>query len=163
MRLVKPATEHILELLSWLESAEQTRQWAGPSVDYPSCSEALAQQLDIENISSFFLVSDDVISTIPLPSCQTLLGFGQYYLRSDRCHLARLIVSPEHRGKGLVQHLIRNLIAQGGRELGVSDYSLFVYTDNIAAINAYEKFGFSHVKKPDGREIDSCIYMSASL
>lgn len=58
------------------------------------------------------------------------------------CYLGFMYVLPEYRGKGINKKIIGVLknwaIGQNIREL-----RLDVYVDNISAIKAYEKFGFS--------------------
>ncbi len=116
---------------------------------YPTNVAVLKQDLLIQAWPSFALESDD----------KEFLGFGQYYLRLERCHLCGLIVSPKHRGKGVVQTLIELIAAQGKHKLGVNAYSLFVYHDNAVAIKAYEKMGFVGKDYPMNDGMEDCLYM----
>ena len=90
---------------------------------------------------------------------QSLCAFGPYYLRTGRCHLARLIVAPRHRGKGLGGRLIVELSRIGCRELGVDACSLLVLPDNTNALRCYEKLAFSASDDLD----ENCILMVAKL
>ena len=56
--------------------------------------------------------------------------------------LGFMYVKPEHRGKGVNQKVIRALQAWAQAQ-GVNEFKLEVYYDNIPAIKAYEKLGFS--------------------
>lgn len=151
MNLIEPNATHLSELLTWVKDKEQLAQWAGSNMRYPCCVNSLAQ--DLAAWPSFALASKD----------QELLGFGQYYLRLGHCHLCRLIVSPRHRGKGLVQKLIEMISIEGTRELGVNSCSLFVYRENTVAIKAYQKIGFISKDYPASDVIDDCLYMVISL
>ncbi|TMP30020.1 GNAT family N-acetyltransferase [Pseudoalteromonas rubra] len=56
-------------------------------------------------------------------------------------YLGFMYVHPEHRGKGLNQQIMTKLMAWCNHQ-SVYDFYLDVYSDNAAAIRAYEKAGF---------------------
>jgi ribosomal protein S18 acetylase RimI-like enzyme len=153
MKLETPITEHYSELLSWVTSAEQLADWAGPNMSYPCDTQRLTSDLQSSNWPSFSLVSHD----------HKLLAFGQYYLRQGRCHLCRLIVSPEHRGKGIIKQLIDLISIQGCQQLEVNTQSLFVYTYNTSAIKAYQKLGFVTKQYYATDAMQNCLYMTKRL
>ncbi len=57
-------------------------------------------------------------------------------------YLGFMYVSEEHRGKGVIRLIIDGLL-EWSKEKGVSEICLDVYHKNNAAINAYEKIGFT--------------------
>ncbi len=65
-----------------------------------------------------------------------------YLKHQKHAYLGFMYVAPHHRGKGVVQKIIETLkkwsIAQN-----ITELRLEVYQDNIAAIKAYEKIGFT--------------------
>jgi ribosomal protein S18 acetylase RimI-like enzyme len=75
-------------------------------------------------------------------------GYGRiedpkpYLKHQKHCFMGFMYVDPNHRGKGVNQKIIEALqewsIAQG-----VTEFRLEVYNDNLSAIKAYEKIGFS--------------------
>ena len=65
----------------------------------------------------------------------------QYYAYTHHSYLGFMYVVPEHRGKG-VNKLVLNALLDWSRRRGVNDIRLEVYTENAAAIRAYEKAGF---------------------
>ncbi len=150
MKLITPAAEHYSELLSWITSAQQLADWAGPNMVYPSDVKKLTSDLQSKNWPSFALVSQD----------NQLLAFGQYYLRQGCCHLCRLIVSPTHRGKGIAKQLIERISIQGCHQLEVNTQSLFVYTYNSSAIKAYQKLGFVTKQYFATDAMKNCLYMT---
>jgi ribosomal protein S18 acetylase RimI-like enzyme len=92
-----------------------------------------------------------------------LLGFGQYYLRVGRCHLARLAISPIHRGRALGVILIRELCRRGCDEMRVDHCSLFVDPGNAPAIHLYKRLGFTPMAYPEmAPQFAACTYMVAS-
>ncbi|MGY8898864.1 MAG: GNAT family N-acetyltransferase [Paraglaciecola sp.] len=80
-------------------------------------------------------------------------------MRENRCHLGRLVVNPAHRGQGIAATLIANLAVKGKKELKVTSCSLFVFSDNISAISAYQKLGFVKTQYPTDMPLADCIYM----
>ena len=57
-------------------------------------------------------------------------------------YLGFMYVEPDHRGRGLNKELIDCLIAWS-RKQGANDFYLDVYTENLPAVKAYIKAGFS--------------------
>jgi ribosomal protein S18 acetylase RimI-like enzyme len=149
MRLIAVRQAHILELMTWFSSASEISNWAGPSFTYPFDSKSFNEDLNVNVSSSFALLSDK----------GQLLGFGQYYLRLGKCHLARLVIAPNMRGQGIAAQLISRLAEQGMRVLKVDCCSLFVLQDNVYAIRVYQKLGFTIVNCPQKLSVDNCLYM----
>jgi RimJ/RimL family protein N-acetyltransferase len=75
-------------------------------------------------------------------------GFGMIrdsepYLNHDKyVHLRFMYVVPEHRGKGINKQIIEFLI-EWGTSKNIQEFKLEVYDQNLPAIRAYEKLGFS--------------------
>ena len=68
--------------------------------------------------------------------------------------MARIIVSPNHRGKGLGNLLCRLLISEGTMRCGESYFSLNVYPDNTKAIKLYKKLGFELSPESPGSSLE---------
>ncbi len=68
------------------------------------------------------------------------------YLKHDRyAYLGFMYVKPEHRGKGVNQKVLDALL-NWAKERGLTEIRLEVYSENSAAVRAYEKAGFvSHL------------------
>ncbi|WP_179416042.1 GNAT family N-acetyltransferase [Mucilaginibacter sp. E4BP6] len=68
---------------------------------------------------------------------------SKIYLKHPKhAYLGFMYVEPEHRGKGVNQKIIAALKAWASTQ-NVIEYRLQVYYDNLPAIKAYEKIGFS--------------------
>lgn len=64
------------------------------------------------------------------------------YEKHDKyAHLGFMYVKPEHRGKG-VNQLILDALLDWAKSRGLNEIRLEVYTENAAAIRAYQKAGF---------------------
>jgi ribosomal protein S18 acetylase RimI-like enzyme len=149
MRLLKFDSRQLSELLTWVNSSAQMRDWAGPNIRYPCTLSTLEHDLFSKAWPSFSLVS----------SRDEMIGFGQYYSRLERCHLCRLIIAPAHRSKGLARRLIEEISNQGRQFSELESTSLFVYENNYAAINAYKKCGFRVCDYPSHDKMENCLYM----
>ncbi|WP_127124402.1 GNAT family N-acetyltransferase [Pseudoflavitalea rhizosphaerae] len=67
-----------------------------------------------------------------------------YLKHKEYAHLGFMFVHPEFRGRGLNQQLIEGL-KDWVRSKGLREVRLQVYTENIAAVKAYEKAGFKQI------------------
>jgi ribosomal protein S18 acetylase RimI-like enzyme len=77
--------------------------------------------------------------------------------------LARLVISPQHRGRAAGAVLIRELCTRGCKALGVSECSLFVLQANTPAVRLYSHLGFRVAAYPEAMPpIENCDYMIAA-
>jgi ribosomal protein S18 acetylase RimI-like enzyme len=153
MKLVPTTDGHLRQLMNWFPDQLNCAHWASPEFRYPFTETTFREDIRTE-LPSYSLVADD----------GQLLGFGQYYPRAARCHLARLVISPNHRGRSLGAFLIRALCRRGCRKLRLRDCSLFVLADNVPAVRLYKRSGFVMATYPgDTPQIERCVYMVAPL
>ncbi|SEA21159.1 GNAT family N-acetyltransferase [Microbulbifer marinus] len=152
MELV-PATEaHLRSVMEWLPDARACKQWGGPTFRYPFTVEAFLDDCRWQELPSYALVD----------ASGTPCAFGQYYNRLDHCHLGRLIVSPQMRGRGLGRQLIRLLVERGCNALRLDRCSLFVLRNNHAPRALYERLGFALCDYPESPDwLADCHYMVA--
>jgi ribosomal protein S18 acetylase RimI-like enzyme len=149
MRLTQPSDANFIKLMSWFPTEEELSLWSGPGFRYPFDLISFKNDLKLDSLKSFSLVSEE----------GDLLAFGQYYLRLDKCHLGRLVVNPNLRGQGVAFHLIEKLSTLGKSDLKAESCSLFVLGHNKSAIQAYTKLGFSMADYPDEIPLENCFYM----
>lgn len=150
MNLVRATDTQVLQLMPWFPDRASCQIWGGSQFRFPFTEITFLQDTRSHALPSFALVAPD----------ERLLGFGQYYLRAGRCHLGRLVVSPEDRGKGLGRRLISGLVELGVQQLQVGECSLFVAPDNLPAIRLYQDLGFVQIAYPeDDLSLLPYIYM----
>jgi ribosomal protein S18 acetylase RimI-like enzyme len=149
MQLIHPIESHIIELMSWFSNEQELMNWSGPNFRYPFDLSSFMVDLKLSTLSSFSLVSIE----------SELLAFGQYYNRLEKCHLGRLIVNPNLRGKGIAAELMQKISNLGINDLKVKECSLFVLEHNTSAIKSYGKFGFLVVDYPEKMPLKNCLYM----
>lgn len=138
--------------LSWTPEDEALRRWAGPSTRCPPTPESLWADINNADATTFALVSPP----------EGLLGLGQVRFREQAYgHLARIIVSPRHRGRGLGRRLCVELMHAAVRlHPTIEAFSLYVFPDNLNAIGLYRSLGYTergmHPKF-------NCVLMAAPL
>jgi ribosomal protein S18 acetylase RimI-like enzyme len=149
MYLSQPSNENLIELMSWFATEEALSLWSGPNFSFTFELNNFKNNLKLESLSSFSLLSAQA----------ELLGFGQYYLRLSKCHLCRLVINPSFRGRGIAAHLIEQLSIRGKADLKINACSLFVLKHNDSAIKAYQKLGFIFECYPEETSFKNCLYM----
>ncbi|AWB58519.1 GNAT family N-acetyltransferase [Colwellia sp. Arc7-D] len=149
MYLSTPTDTQLVELMTWFSTQAELDIWSGPEFRFPFDLEQFKCDLKLSTLASFSLLSAQ----------SELLGFGQYYLRSGRCHLARLVINPHLRGQGVARHLIAQLMAKGTADLKTNACSLFVLEHNHSAIKSYQKLGFSFACYPENIPLENVLYM----
>jgi len=123
--------EDLLAMMAWFPDGPSCRIWGGPEFRFPFSEQSFQADSRFEAVPSYVYATN-----------QTVIGFGQYYLRDGRCHVSRLAVSPTLRGKGWGSRLLCALIELGSAALGVEECSLFVAADNHPAARLYRRLGF---------------------
>ena len=137
---LEPATpDHLRRIMPWFPDQASCLVWGGPQFRHPFTEASFVEDARLRDLPSFVLVDAD----------GHLLAFGQYYARIGRCHLGRLVVSPEHRGHGIGRRLIAALVERGAAELGAGECSLFVAAENAQAAALYRRLGFAETTYPE--------------
>jgi len=152
VRLQPFEVNQLAELMSWFPDRHSCQTWGGPQFRFPFTEATFREDAMLDSLPTHALVE-----------AGALVGFGQYYQRVGRCHLARLAVALALRGRGLGCRLVQELCRKGKAELGVESFSLFVLPDNDRALRLYQRLGFLAVRYPEpAPEFEGCIYMVAS-
>jgi ribosomal protein S18 acetylase RimI-like enzyme len=146
------ATENDLrELMGWFADARAVNEWGGPRFRYPYTWETFREDCHWEKMATYRLNDPR----------GRFVGFGQLYKRYDRINLARLVVHPERRGAGVGKRLVALLLLAGPGVLPCSEFSLFVFRDNIRALECYRSMGFVIRDYPsDAPMPDQCYYLT---
>jgi len=141
MNLVTTKPEHLEILKTWFPDEASAREWGGPDTRYPFSDVAFLEDIRWQLMPAYSLLDEE----------NYLSGFGQYYEKAGRCHLARLVVAPSHRSKGLGYQFIHELMNVGMSDLGVKECSLFVVSSNTKAIRCYTSLNFVPGPYPPGQ------------
>ncbi|WP_215397212.1 GNAT family N-acetyltransferase [Rheinheimera oceanensis] len=138
-QLVLASVSEMLQLQHWFSSAEQQQSWGGDNFDYLCTGLRFLQLLCRPGAQSFSLLDSDN---------NTMLGFGQICDRFGCHHLARLVIHPQQRGKGLAKALISELSIQALSQQ-YRDISLYVHRHNSIALQCYTSLGFEICPPPE--------------
>jgi len=132
---LQPASLEVLAVvLTWVTTATELQMWAGPKVTFPPRLEQTWLEIGASKKNTFALLDGN----------QAVCGFGQLLLREPGCvHLARIIVAPAERGKGLGRLLCTELMRAGTELHHPSMFTLNVYKNNAAARGLYASLGFA--------------------
>ena len=153
LQFIKATETYAPQIMTWFPDEHSCRVWGGPAFRFPFTPETFLTDSKFAELPSYVLIRE------PAELC----AFGQFYLRAGRCHLGRLAVAPTQRGRGVGTQLIRMLMREGTKTLGVTESSLFVHITNTSAMALYQRLGFTCASYPEpDLMIPNSYYMIAS-
>lgn len=138
MQFITPSLVHIRELMTWFPDEASVRIWGGPVFRYPFDESSFLADIHWGRMATYVIVGEG----------GEMVAFGQLYEKVQRAHLARLVVSPEQRGKGCGRLLVSKLIEVAGKLFPGADQSLYVIRDNHRALRCYQGLGFAEAAAP---------------
>ncbi|WBQ06706.1 GNAT family N-acetyltransferase [Kribbella sp. CA-293567] len=138
MELRSFESKHTPLVIGWASSAQEVSLLTGRD-DYP---------LPADLRTSWRTIADDIQAYLYFDG-ESPIAYGELWLddEDDEVELARLIVAPEFRGKGIGTEFVRALVVPA-RSAGYADIFLRVRPDNEPAIRAYLRAGFQPVNEP---------------
>ena len=150
-RLRKAGERDLEILMTWFENRDDVVIWGGPKFRYPFTAQSFREDCHWPEMASYSLRN---------PARQ-FCAFGQFYNRNERINLARLVVHPQQRRRGIGRHLVASLMKVGRRSLPLNEFSLFVYRDNLPALECYRSLGFEITDyPPDEILAERCYYLT---
>lgn len=119
----------------WASSAQEVSLLSGRD-EFP---------FPVEILGSWRKVADDILAYLYFDG-ETPIGYGELWLddEEDEVELARIVVAPDLRGKGIGTEFVRALL-EPALAAGYADVFLRVRPDNEPAIRAYLRAGFQPV------------------
>jgi ribosomal protein S18 acetylase RimI-like enzyme len=149
--LQSSTTADIDALMDWFPKKEDVEIWGGPTFRYPFTRAGFYKDIYWGRMESYSLFDPQ----------GSFAAFGQLYLRKGRVHLARLVAEPTMRGRGVGKRLIKMLMAVGRALYESNEYSLFVFRDNVPALECYKSLGFVIGDYPeDMPHADVCYFLT---
>jgi ribosomal protein S18 acetylase RimI-like enzyme len=149
--LREAAAADIEALMHWFPTADDVMIWGGPSFRNPFTRDSFFKDVFWDKMASYCLRD----------AAGEFVAFGQLYDRDGRIHLARLIVRPDMRSRGIGRRLIEMLMEVGATIFPRNEYSLFVYRENLPAYECYKSLGFVVQDYPDDMpHADVCYYLT---
>lgn len=140
VELVPFEPAHAALVPSWAPTADEVRRWVSRDT-VPVPAEVVLGWADEEDSLTFVARVDG-----------EPVGFGQVWLEDgeDDAEVARLLVAPDHRGRGVGRALVLALAEVAQRYK--PSVALRVVPDNEQALRAYAAAGFAHVTADEERE-----------
>ncbi|WP_030761484.1 GNAT family N-acetyltransferase [Streptomyces sp. NRRL F-2664] len=134
MDLLPFSAAHAAVVAGWPTSAGEVSLWCGRQ-EFPFSEQTITAWQQDADVRAHVLVEDDAV-----------VGYGELWLDADEdeVELARIIVAPDNRGRGLGRALVRGLLARAAAA-GHADVFLRVHPDNAAALRCYRAAGFAPV------------------
>jgi ribosomal protein S18 acetylase RimI-like enzyme len=125
-------------VLGWVASDDEARRWASLAAR-PTDPAIFDRWHAEEGVRPYLFVSDG-----------SAAGYGEIWedRDEDEAELARLIVDPTRRGRGLGRTFVAMLLAEA-RRLGWASVWLRVAPDNDAALHAYLAAGFTRATEDE--------------
>ncbi|WP_328492325.1 GNAT family N-acetyltransferase [Streptomyces sp. NBC_00414] len=134
MRLLPFDSTYAASVASWPRSATEVLMWCGLR-EFPVPERAVAAWQGEPDVAARVLVDGE-----------QPFAYGELWLDAaeDEVELARIIVAPGARGRGLGRALVRGLLAEA-RLSGLSEVFMRVHPENAAALRCYRGAGFAPV------------------
>ena len=125
------------EIARWPGSPEEVRRWAGSDPGWP---------VDVAVFGRWH--ADPDVRPYVLCDGEKPTGYGEVWVDEPEreVELARIIVSPEQRGRGVGRRLVGLLLYRASLA-GLPDAFVRVVPENRAAIGCYRGAGFSPVSE----------------
>lgn len=139
MTLIEFETQHFAALRSWLSSEKELVQWGGPDLTFPISDDQL-EQMRAETLGT----PPKRLCWMAVDANQALAGHIQLAMdwRHGVARIGRVIIAPDHRGKGLAGPLLQAVLTQAFSYPDIQRVELNVYTWNAPAMRTYAKAGF---------------------
>lgn len=139
MTLIDFEREHFSVLRGWLGGERELVQWGGPDLSFPVSDDELEQMR-----AEAFVTLPKRLCWMAVDADQALVGHIQLVLdwRHGVARIGRVIIAPDHRGKGLAGPLLRAVVERAFSYNEIERVELNVYTWNAPAIRTYAKVGF---------------------
>ena len=133
------------ELIAAVPDAGFLLQWAGPQYVYPldrrQLEETVAKTAGDNPSSRVYkaVLTATAGASLPTVGHVQLLDIDRQY---KSCVLGRVLILPEHRGKGLGRAMVGAALREAFDALGLRDMTLAVFDFNEPAVRTYRGHGF---------------------
>ncbi|MFE5494549.1 GNAT family N-acetyltransferase [Streptomyces virginiae] len=134
MRLLPFSDAHAAVVADWPASAGEVALWCGRQ-EFPVAARTVTGWQRDADVQAHVLVDGGRV-----------VGYGELWFDADEdeVELARIIVAPDTRGRGLGRVLVRGLLARAVAA-GHADVFMRVHPDNARALRCYRGAGFAPV------------------
>lgn len=139
---LEPFSEDDFKLLqSWINNESILTNWAGNLFSFPLSERSLRWYIRDTNVAGD---SDAfVFKAVHIETLETVghISLGGLSWKNRSARISRVVVSPDHVGKGYCKPMVKATLKIGFEELNLHRIGLGVYTHNQSAIKCYEGAG----------------------
>jgi ribosomal protein S18 acetylase RimI-like enzyme len=128
-------------ILGWIRSPEEADAWATVA-DWPLEPEIFARWHADPDVRPYVFLADGEPA-----------GYGELWLEPGEAELARIVVDPGRRGRGLGRRLVELLVAEAAG-LGLREIWLRVVPENAPALACYRSAGFVRASEDEETEFN---------
>ena len=105
IKIQKFKEKNIDKLISWIKSAEELMQFAGPNLKFPLTKSQFQESFDNKNLFMFSVLTQN---------SNELIGHGEIFLKENSFALGRILIGQtENRGKGYGKLTTQKLLEFG--------------------------------------------------
>ncbi|UWX98352.1 GNAT family N-acetyltransferase [Arthrobacter zhaoxinii] len=133
-------------VISWIPDEAALLMFTGPRMAWPPTRGQFEELAAVPGLTAWVMDA--------APGSGQVLGHAELCLRGGHAHIARVIVDPLLRGRGLSQQLMR-LVLERARAGGAGTAGLRVTKGNTVALRAYRRLGFGI--DPRGETADALV------
>lgn len=128
-------------LMEWIHDDEILMNWSGALFSFPLTKESM--QWYIEDVNDLAKSDAFVYKAIDTETGVTVghISLGGISKKNKAGRISRVLVAPEHQGKGYCRQMVTALLKIGFEDLKLHRICLGVYDFNTAAISCYQKAG----------------------
>lgn len=128
-------------LMEWIHDDEILMNWSGALFSFPLTQESM--QWYIEDVNDIAKSEAFVYKAIDTETGATVghISLGGISKKNKAGRISRVLVAPEHQGKGYCRQMVTALLKIGFEDLKLHRICLGVYDFNKAAISCYQKAG----------------------
>jgi RimJ/RimL family protein N-acetyltransferase len=128
-------------LMEWIHDDEILMNWSGALFSFPLTQESM--QWYIEDVNDLAKSDAFVYKAIDTETGVTVghISLGGISKKNKAGRISRVLVAPEHQGKGYCRQMVSALLKIGFEDLKLHRICLGVYDFNKAAISCYQKAG----------------------
>jgi RimJ/RimL family protein N-acetyltransferase len=132
------------EVARWPGSPDEVRRWAGSDPGWPVDATVFGRWHADPDVRPYTICHEE-----------EPIGYGELWVDEpeQEVELARIIVSPDQRGRGVGRRLVCELLDRAALT-GLPVAFVRVVPENAAAIGCYRGAGFSPVSEPEREEFN---------
>jgi RimJ/RimL family protein N-acetyltransferase len=134
-------SEDFASLMEWIHDDEILMNWSGALFSFPLTQESM--QWYIEDVNDIAKSDAFVYKAIDTETGATVghISLGSISKKNKAGRISRVLVAPEHQGKGYCRQMVSAILKIGFEDLKLHRICLGVYDFNKAAISCYQKAG----------------------